>query len=300
MEKLKFDNPLYGKFKNACYANAVTQVLSVVPIISDYYMTKRFKETDNEYPVSEELSRLLTHHGHMMSTSQLREAVGKVSKKGYFFDGTQQDASEFLMELICTLNKETSSSMNQGFLDRIVKGKLTYQRGFLETQNGSCNSCGSFVNPQDEIFHILALPARSASSPSVQSLLDGNFEEIEMRCPNSLCVDNSIKRAGQSKVIVELPKVLFLTVAKEFHLQVKAYPLEETIHFQGVTFKLVGLVDHQGRTAKSGHYIAWKKVNSNWYKCDDSVITEVNLDVIPSNNNYMFVYLRNQPNFITS
>ena len=53
-------------------------------------------------------------------------------------------------------------------------------------------------------------------------------------------------------------------------------------------------MDHQGRTSKSGHYIAWKKVNSNWYKCDDSVITEVNLDVIPSNNNYMFVYLRNQ------
>ena len=292
MAYLKFDNPRYGKFRNACFANAVTQVLASAPMITDFYRSGRYQVTRNDSPVSYEFFKIICHQGQC-STGQLREVVGVASEKGYFYDGTQQDAVEFLRELVSSLLKECSSD-DQGMLQKIFKGMLTYQRAFLQTQNGSCNSCGSFVNPQDEIFYILSLPPRSSSSPSIQSLINNNFEEIEMKCPNSTCTDKVYKKAGQTKVIVELPTLLFISIAKNFQLMVNGYTLEDSIDMHGMTYQLIGLVDHLGNTPKSGHYIAWKKVNFKWYKCDDNIICEVSENVIPSSNNYLFVYIQKQ------
>ena len=293
MANLRLDNPKSGGFQNACYANAVTQVLTSVQVIIDHYRLRENKRISKQNPVSVEFLKLLSHQGQIISTGQLRKLVGITSKKGYFFDGTQQDAAEFLRELITSLLQE-SSSENQVLLVSSFQGKLTYQRGFLETLNGSCKSCGSFVHPQDEMFYILALPSRSSSSPSIQSLINNNFEEIEMMCPNSTCVEKVYKKAGQTKVIVELPTLLFISIAKNFQLMVNGYTLEDSIDLHGMTYQLIGLVDHLGNTPKSGHYIAWKKVNFKWYKCDDNIIHEVSENVIPSSNNYLFVYIQKQ------
>ena len=292
MENLTFVNLKSGKFRNACYANAIAQVLSSAPMISDFYRSRRYQARSNDSPVSYEFSRILCQQGQS-STGQLREVVGVSSDKGYFYDGTQQDAAEFLRELITSLLKECSSD-DQGTLQNLFKGILTYQRGFQETLNGSCNSCGSFVNPQDEIFYILALPSRSSSSPSIQSLINNNFEEIEMKCPNSACFDKANKKAGQSKVIVKLPSILFITIAKDFRLKFNGYEFEDSIDLHGITYQLVGLVDHLGNSPRSGHYIAWKKVNFQWFKCDDNIVYEVNQNVITGSNNYLFVYIKKQ------
>ena len=292
MANLKFVNPKSGKFQNACYANAIAQVLSSAPMISDFYRSRRYQARSNDSPVSYEFSRILSQQGQS-STGQLREVVGVSSDKGYFYDGTQQDAAEFLRELITSLLKECSSD-DQGTLQNFFKGMLTYQRGFLETPNGSCDSCGTFVNPQDETFYILDLPSRSSSSPSIQSLINNNYEVIEMQCPNTACMDKTNKKAGQSKVIVQLPSILFITIAKDFQLKFNGYELEDSIDLQGMTYQLVGLVDHLGNTPRSGHYIAWKKVNFQWYKCDDNVVHQVSQNVIPGINNYLFVYIKKQ------
>ena len=105
---LKLSNPQSGRFKNACYANSITQVISSVPLICDYFRGRKYKVISDRYPVSDELSRLLSHQGQPTSTGQLREAVGVASKKSYFHDGTQQDALEFLMELITSSLHETT------------------------------------------------------------------------------------------------------------------------------------------------------------------------------------------------
>ena len=154
MSNLKLINPQFGKFKNACYANAVTQLLTAIPMLKEHFESRSYQVSSKSFPVSDEVFRLFSHQGQSTSTDLLRKAVGVASNKEYFSDGTQQDASEFLRELLSSLLQETSST-NQGFLSSLIRGKLTFQRGFLETNNGSCKTCQSFVNPKDEDFYIL-------------------------------------------------------------------------------------------------------------------------------------------------
>ncbi|CAL8075662.1 unnamed protein product [Calicophoron daubneyi] len=40
-------------------------------------------------------------------------------------------------------------------------------------------------------------------------------------------------------------------------------------------YDLQGVISHQGRTSSSGHYVAWVKVEGNWMKFDDDVVTQV-------------------------
>jgi hypothetical protein len=42
------------------------------------------------------------------------------------------------------------------------------------------------------------------------------------------------------------------------------------------TYELEGFIVHLGETDKSGHYIAYRKVNNQWKKFDDSQVTDVN------------------------
>ncbi|MBN2479303.1 MAG: hypothetical protein JXA94_03665 [Parachlamydiales bacterium] len=41
------------------------------------------------------------------------------------------------------------------------------------------------------------------------------------------------------------------------------------------TYELDCIIDHQGRSANSGHYIAYKKIEGDWYKFDDQNVEKV-------------------------
>lgn len=46
-------------------------------------------------------------------------------------------------------------------------------------------------------------------------------------------------------------------------------------------YQLQAVLTHQGRSSRSGHYVAWvKKSDDVWFKCDDDDITVVNTDAI--------------------
>lgn len=46
-------------------------------------------------------------------------------------------------------------------------------------------------------------------------------------------------------------------------------------------FELVGVITHKGRTADSGHYVAWvHERGDEWLKYDDDVVTVVKIDDI--------------------
>ena len=68
--------------------------------------------------------------------------------------------------------------------------------------------------------------------------------------------------------------------------------LDSSIIVQGDEYKLGGVIDHVGEYCDSGHYIAWKRMNSKWFKCDDMDIEEVDFSEIGSTDNYVLVFFR--------
>lgn len=45
-------------------------------------------------------------------------------------------------------------------------------------------------------------------------------------------------------------------------------------------YELRAVLTHKGRSSASGHYVAWIKKESNWFKCDDEIVEQVDSDEI--------------------
>lgn len=56
--------------------------------------------------------------------------------------------------------------------------------------------------------------------------------------------------------------------------------IEDEIQVDGEKYRLVGLLQHQGLTSKSGHYIAFVKSNDEWYEYNDSTVRRSNLEEV--------------------
>lgn len=58
-----------------------------------------------------------------------------------------------------------------------------------------------------------------------------------------------------------------------------------------LTYELRGVVDHLG-SLQGGHYTARCRsaVDNNWYQCNDSTVTSINFDGLPSSMPYLLFY----------
>ena len=57
-----------------------------------------------------------------------------------------------------------------------------------------------------------------------------------------------------------------------------------------LTYRLRGLIVHEGSSIAGGHYVAYISMNGIWYKADDSEITRVNRQIVSSLEVYILVY----------
>lgn len=55
--------------------------------------------------------------------------------------------------------------------------------------------------------------------------------------------------------------------------------------------ELVGVVVHVGENVPTGHYIAYKKLKSTWYKCNDSHVAMCDFSTeVRITEGYMYLY----------
>ena len=57
-----------------------------------------------------------------------------------------------------------------------------------------------------------------------------------------------------------------------------------------LTYRLRGLIVHEGSSIAGGHYVAYISMNGIWYKADDSEITRVTRQIVSSLKVYILVY----------
>lgn len=66
--------------------------------------------------------------------------------------------------------------------------------------------------------------------------------------------------------------------------------LESPYHDQNAKYELYGIITHYGNTIYSGHYVAFIKLEDNWFLFDDEKVLHIEPSIVMKQNAYMLFY----------
>ena len=180
----------------------------------------------------------------------------------------------------------------------MFEGREQFVYKFVNSDNGSCPKCLQMPDTKEEPFEIFHLYNNDSIATSIQELLWENLEQptkMDRRC--SKCPYGQDQQATETRSISMFPAVLFVHVPK-FEINIKSKVSDEILTIGNEKYELCAVMDHQGATPNSGHWIVWckKRDGSGWLKCNDKEITDVLLEEkMFSRENFLFAYVRSHP-----
>ena len=68
---------------------------------------------------------------------------------------------------------------------------------------------------------------------------------------------------------------------------------DEYVTINNQSYKLFGVLDHQGTSQHSGHWLTWVRCSEaagGWLRCDDSSVEPTTLEKVMNRNNYILAY----------
>ena len=122
---------------NACFANSIVHFLRHVP---PFVQTIHHTQSPVEIHLTQIFANIGTH-GHT-SLRHLRTLVGQRTNQHNFYDGTQQDAMEFLMALLQSLHPNNHTVFNFK-----IKNKINF---YYNNTESPCQHCGSWATSTTE------------------------------------------------------------------------------------------------------------------------------------------------------
>ncbi|KAI3685778.1 hypothetical protein L6452_35036 [Arctium lappa] len=301
---------------NSCYANAVLQCLMYTPPLTAYLLEglhskacdKRgwcftceleglvMKAKDGNSPLSP--IRILTHIENIGST------LGH---------GREEDAHEFLRYIIDALQsvciKEAGKNALNSLEEETTIIGLTFG-GYLRSKI-SCMKCGGKSERHERMMDLtveiegdIRTLEEALDKFTCTEILDGENKYKCSRC-------KSYEKAKKKLTLLEAPNVL--TIALKRFESGKFGKLNKSIRFPDILdmapyvsgtsdkspiYRLYGLVVHidMMNAAVSGHYVCYvKNVQNRWFKFDDSMVKEVDLQHVLTKGAYMLLYARCSP-----
>ncbi|KVH88052.1 Peptidase C19, ubiquitin carboxyl-terminal hydrolase 2 [Cynara cardunculus var. scolymus] len=301
---------------NSCYANAVLQCLIYTPPLTAYLLEgihskacdKRgwcltcefeglvMKAKNRNSPLSP--IRILTHI----------ENIG--SNLGH---GREEDAHEFLRYVIDALQsvciKEAGKNALNSLEEETTIIGLTFG-GYLRSKI-SCMKCGGKSERHERMMDLtveiegnIRTLEEALDKFTCTEILDGENKYKCSRC-------KSYEKAKKKLTLLEAPNVL--TIALKRFESGKFGKLNKSIRFPDILdmapyvsgtsdkspiYRLYGLVVHidMMNAAVSGHYVCYvKNVQNRWFKFDDSMVKEVDLQHVLTKGAYMLLYVRCSP-----
>ena len=153
----------------------------------------------------------------------------------------------------------------------------------------SCISCRYFKLDDVEVFG-LSLAINSNILQSLASYFSNS--SIDWHCPG--CSRKT--KASEELSVLEMPDILVLQLMRFSWVDNKLNKIRTIVDFplvgltfQGYNFNLSAVVNHVG-SPSSGHYTAFVKLNSQWFKCNDRVTSPIDSGEIVSNDAYVLIY----------
>lgn len=273
-KQIGLENPAFF-----CYLNCVLQCFLSIPEVISFFVSLR-KSPDPK-------SQRLTHQVYsivyaMLSNDQkvIRPVFmwKEVSKQ--FPPGLQHDFFDFWRFLIASIEKENRVV---GIVPELFKGKLNSK---LE-----CRVCHKqAVNYED--FYELSLEF----SQSLKKCLRKFSQSEKIKCFCEHCKTKT--KHFKTFIVAQAPKILVVQVKRfksgsqpvkidefcKFHKQIKISGLNGEENFS-----LISIAEHKG-SMNYGHYNAYCKRNSKWFKFNDSKVYKIPLARVLKKKVYCAVY----------
>ena len=259
---------------NTCYANAILQVLSVLPS----FWIRVSSESSSLSPLLKSIAlnmKIKSRSKKPVDPSNFLWALSrKISESRHvpFNFNSQQDAAEVLQFVIDEL-KGTSVAASD-----LISNTFRI--------NISCNQCFCF-SAKEEKLDILTIPLSPNINSSLSKFLKPEILESENKCPSCNCLRESTRETsiiGSSSMLVIQPSQFsnshsrllkdpqVFNCSPELELKVPI-TVEDEVSFSS-KYSLVASINHSG-TLDQGHYWAVVKDSNagDWLSCNDKVTT---------------------------
>ena len=307
---------------NSCFANSVTQCLLHMEPFANYFLRGMSHAESGECskagewcPICETEDLVRGYYGCGKKVFSPRSFLENIEEIGaHFIFGDQEDAHDFLVEWLDSIQvvmaKEAATSDGRKKLDqRSEETSLIWQIFGGYTRGEVRCECG-FVSKTFQGFLTLELQI-SHGIRSLEGALDAYTESEELSGDNQYKCDHcKRKRDAEVSSMLEIgPNVLMIALKRFSYfgfgkintqvsfpetLDLSPYMAEDSEDSEDLGYSLHAVIVHISRFSSAGHYIAFVKKGDQWFKCDDSSITPVDVGTVLRQNVYMLMYRRDK------
>ncbi len=187
-----------------------------------------------------------------------------------FKANTQHDAHEFFDAILDSLRYEFE----------IIDKSAIFEKFFgfeLETKI-SCQKCNYTRN--EKCHHFALILNINDVACQLNGLLENYFEEKYISDFKCTCGNSGIHEIISLR---NLPMFLNIKISRFTNQLTKimeCLKYEEDIVIMDTPYSLNGVLIHQGRSIQCGHYYSYVKLESRWFKVNDSVIEDTTFEEI--------------------
>jgi len=208
----------------------------------------------------------------------------------------QEDAHEFLRAMLSTLVMNGQNKQLSSLFDGLLESAVT------------CLHCRRPSLTRDRYMD-LSLDICQGTVETLTDALDEFTKTETLSGDNKVyCTKCETKRAATKGLRLATAPSILLCHLKRFAFDPygRLVRLSKHVHFplrleigdymsrvnkaRPPPYELVAVLVHQGQTCDSGHYLAYVKNDGEWYKCNDSEVRRVDVDVVLSQQAYILVY----------
>jgi Ubiquitin carboxyl-terminal hydrolase len=208
----------------------------------------------------------------------------------------QEDAHEFLRALLSTLVMNGHNKQLSCLFDGLLESAVT------------CQTCRRPSLTRDRYMdlsldingdHIVTL-SDALNEFTKTEILTGENKVYCQKCKSKRTASKGLRLATAPSILVcHLKRFAFDDFGnlRRLHKRVK-FPLRLEIgdfmskvnKSKPPPYELVGVLVHQGSTCDSGHYLAYVRMNGQWFKCNDSEVTKVDVKTVLKQQAYILMY----------
>lgn len=208
----------------------------------------------------------------------------------------QEDAHEFLRALLSTLTMEGRNRQLSSLFDGLLESAVTCQ-----TCRHASITRDRYMDISLDIYQDDVIDLVGALEKFIETeILDEDNKVYCSKCKIKRVVSKGLRLATAPTILVcHLKRFAFDMYGGTTRLgkYIKyPYQLEIGEFMSRVNrgnpppYVLVGVLVHSGDRCDSGHYLAYVKSGNDWYKANDSIITNVDLKTVLSQNAYVLLY----------
>ncbi|KAL9955427.1 hypothetical protein ACROYT_G036754 [Oculina patagonica] len=309
--------PGLNNMGNTCFLNSVLQVLTYTPPLVNYLASKEHGEKCRSVgfcmlcELQKHIVRSFSHHqGEAIKPMAIIQKLKFIAKHLRF--GHQEDAHEFLRYVIDGMQKSCLAA--DGYtekLDRMSKQTTMVHQvfgGYYRSQV-RCLKCKNNSNTFDPLMDIM-LDIKHV--PSVEKALQRSVK-MELLDGENLYMCPRCKRkvpAHKQFLIHRAPNILTLQLKRFDYNQSFGGKISKQIEYteylnlrpymtsQGppIKYRLYAVLVHSGYSSNSGHYYCYIRAsNGIWYQMNDSIVRQVAMKAVLSQQAYLLFYTKLTP-----